>query len=105
VREGAPEVPIGTIIDADDSQDILELSGATHVLPIKRWLGEQLARRVNAQHAELSPIGQYRDLRLAELLVHNTPQNFEKSRIRKMLKPRRNSPSKTFPLRSPPPRY
>jgi Trk K+ transport system NAD-binding subunit len=73
VREVAPEVPIGTVIDNDDAQDILELSGATHVLPIKRWLGEQLANRVNAQHAELHPIGQYRDLRLAELPVHNTP--------------------------------
>jgi len=73
VREVAPEVPIGAIIENDDSQDILELSGATHVLPIKRWLGEQLANRVNAQHAELHSVGQYRSLRLAELPVHNTP--------------------------------
>ena len=73
VREASPDVPIATIINHDDSQDILELSGATHVLPIKRWLGEQLASRINARHAELHPIGQYRDLRFAELPVHNTP--------------------------------
>ena len=73
VRETAPDVPIAAIINHDDSQDILELSGATHVLPIKRWLGEQLASRVNARHAELHPVGQYRDLRFAELPVHNTP--------------------------------
>lgn len=73
VREAAPDVPIAAIIDDDDSQDILELSGANHVLPLKRSLGEQLANRVNAQHAELHPIGRYRDLRLAELPVHNTP--------------------------------
>ena len=73
VRETSPDVPIAAIINHDDSQDILELSGATHVLPIKRWLGEQLASRVNARHAELHPIGQYRDLRFAELPVHNTP--------------------------------
>lgn len=73
VREAAPDVPIAAIIEDNDSQDILELSGADHVLPLKRWLGEQLANRVNAQHAELHPIGRYRDLRLAELPVHNTP--------------------------------
>lgn len=73
VREVAPDVPIAATVSDDDSQDILELSGATHVLPLKRWLGQQLAARVNAHHAELHPIGQYRDLRFAELPVHNTP--------------------------------
>ena len=73
VREVAPDVPIAATVSNDDSQDILELSGATHVLPIKRWLGQQLAARINAHHAELHPIGQYRDLRFAELPVHNTP--------------------------------
>jgi Trk K+ transport system NAD-binding subunit len=43
------------------------------VLPIKRWLGEQLATRINARHAELHFVGQYRDLRFAEMPVHNTP--------------------------------
>jgi Trk K+ transport system NAD-binding subunit len=73
VRETSPDVPVAAIINHDDSQDILELSGATHVLPVKRWLGEQLASRVNARHAELHAVGQYRDLRFAELPVHNTP--------------------------------
>jgi Trk K+ transport system NAD-binding subunit len=73
VREAAPDVPLAAIVNDDDSEDILELSGATHVLPVKRWLGEQLATRINARHAELHPVGQYRDLRFAELPVHNTP--------------------------------
>ena len=73
IRETAPEVPLAAIVNNDDSEDILQLSGATHVLPVKRWLGEQLATRINAQHAELHPIGQYRELRFAELPVHNTP--------------------------------
>jgi len=72
VREVAPEVPIAAFIGDDDSQDILELSGATQVLPIKRWLGEQLATRVTTQHGEVHPIGQYRALRFAELPVRNT---------------------------------
>ena len=73
VREEAPDVPVAVLADSDDAQDILSLSGATHVLPLRRWLGEQLANRVNAQHAELHPVGRYRALRLAELPVHNTP--------------------------------
>ena len=72
VREAAPDVPIAALIDDDDSQDILELSGATHVLPIKRWLGEQLATRITTRHGEVHPIGQYKDLRFAELPIQNT---------------------------------
>ena len=73
VRETAPDVPIAAVADNEDAIDILELSGATHVLPLKRWLGEQLANRINAQRAGLHPIGKYEDLKIAELPVHNTP--------------------------------
>jgi Trk K+ transport system NAD-binding subunit len=73
VREAAPDVPIAAVADNEDAIDILELSGATHVLPLKRWLGEQLANRINALRAGLHPIGEYEDLRIAELPVHNTP--------------------------------
>ena len=73
IREAAPDVPIASIASKEAAVDILELSGSTHVLPVKKWLGEQLANRVHAQHAELMPIGEYENLRLAELPVHNTP--------------------------------
>ncbi|NNM22270.1 MAG: NAD-binding protein [Flavobacteriaceae bacterium] len=73
VRHIAPNVPIVAIANEDESIDVLELSGANHVLPVKRWLGEQLANRVNAQHARSHPIGQYEDLLIAELPVHKTP--------------------------------
>jgi Trk K+ transport system NAD-binding subunit len=73
VREAAPDVPVAAVADNEDAIDILELSGATHVLPLKRWLGEQLANRINALRAGLHPIGEYEDLRIAELPVHNTP--------------------------------
>lgn len=73
VREVAPDVPIAAVSADANAVDILELSGVTHVLPLKRWLGEQLANRVNAQQAGLHPIGEYGDLKLAELPVHNTP--------------------------------
>ncbi|PIQ63072.1 MAG: potassium transporter TrkA [Bacteroidetes bacterium CG12_big_fil_rev_8_21_14_0_65_60_17] len=72
-REVAPNVPIAAITSNHDAVDILELSGANHVLPLKRWLGEQLSNRINAQSAGLYPIGVFEDLRVADLPVHNTP--------------------------------
>ncbi|MDX1547381.1 MAG: NAD-binding protein, partial [Rhodothermales bacterium] len=73
VREVAMAGPVVAIANHEDSVDVLELSGATHVLPLKQWLGDQLANRVNAQHAQLHAIGQYKDLLIAELPVHRTP--------------------------------
>ncbi|MDX1365043.1 MAG: NAD-binding protein [Arenibacter latericius] len=73
IREIAPEIPIVAIATNLESVDVQQLSGANHVLPVKKWLGEQLANRVNTQHAESHAIGQYEDLLIAELPVHNTP--------------------------------
>ncbi len=73
IRHIAPDVPIVAIASIDQSVHVLELSGANHVLPVKRWLGEQLANRVNAQYAKSHPIGQYEDLLIAELAIYNTP--------------------------------
>lgn len=73
IRDIAPSIPIVAIATDYESVDVQELSGADHVLPVKRWLGEQLANRVNAQHAKSQPIGQYENLFIAELPVHNTP--------------------------------
>jgi Trk K+ transport system NAD-binding subunit len=47
VRELSESVPIVAVAEAEDSIDVLELSGATHVLPLKHRLGEHLANRVN----------------------------------------------------------
>ena len=73
VRQVAPEVPIVATAGKEDSIDILELSGANHVLCLKKFLGEQLASRVSASHTHSHIIGQYRDLRIAELPLHRTP--------------------------------
>ena len=73
IREIAPNIPIVAIATDDESVDVQELSGADHVLPIKRWLGEQLANRVNARHAISQPIGRYEDLYIAEFPAINTP--------------------------------
>ena len=73
IREIAPDVNIVAIATDVESVDVQQLSGANHVLPLKKWLGEQLANRVNAQHSKSQPIGQYEDLLIAELPIHNTP--------------------------------
>lgn len=73
IREYAPDVPIAAISHDENAVDILELSGATHVLPLKRWLGEQLANRINAKRAGLHPIGEISELKIAEMPVHGTP--------------------------------
>jgi voltage-gated potassium channel len=72
-REVAPNVPIVALAENYDSVDILSLSGADHVLQLKRHLGEQLAQRVNAGYAQSHIIGSYRGLQIAEFPIHNTP--------------------------------
>lgn len=73
VREVSPEVPIAAVAENPDSIDILELSGANHVLSLKDRLGEQLAGRVNAGHAQAHVIGRLHNLLVAEFPVHRTP--------------------------------
>jgi voltage-gated potassium channel len=73
VREVAPEVHIAAVVEEEDSIDILRLSGATTVLPLKRQLGESLANRVDAGRAEAHVVGSFRSLQIAELPVHDTP--------------------------------
>ena len=48
VREVTPTVPIVAVAEDEDAIDVLQLSGATTVLPLKLQLGEYLASRVHA---------------------------------------------------------
>ena len=73
VRELSESVPIAAVAEVEDSIDVLELSGATHVLPLKQRLGEHLANRASAVSAHANVIGRFHDLLLAEFPVHNTP--------------------------------
>ena len=73
VRELAPDVPLLAMVEDEHSIDILELSGCDRVAPLKQRLGEQLANRVAAGHAEAHIIGRYKDLVVAEFSVHETP--------------------------------
>jgi Trk K+ transport system NAD-binding subunit len=72
VREVAPLVQIAAIVEEDDSVDILQLSGATTVLPLKRQLGESLANRVDTGRVEAHVIGSFKGVQVAELPVRDT---------------------------------
>ncbi len=73
VRELTPQVPIASVAEHEESEDLLELSGSTHVMPLKRRLGEHLANRVNAGHLRAHVIGSLDEFLIAEFPIHNTP--------------------------------
>jgi voltage-gated potassium channel len=80
VRERNPTVPIVALVESEDSIDVLQLSGATHVLPLTRQLGEHLATRVRAGLTHANVIGHVHGLQLAEFPVAGSP--FEGRAIR-----------------------
>ena len=71
-REIAPRLTIAAIVEEEDSIDVLQLSGATSVLPLKHRLGEYLANRVDTGASEAHVIGAYRGLQIAELPARDT---------------------------------
>jgi Trk K+ transport system NAD-binding subunit len=73
VREVAPQVPVVAVVENEDSLEILQLSGATHTLYLKRELGEYLATRVALGRRRLHQIGSFKGMLIAEFTVQNTP--------------------------------
>ncbi|NNF12809.1 MAG: potassium transporter TrkA [Gemmatimonadetes bacterium] len=73
VREISETVPVVALADVVDSVDVLELSGANHVLQLPAQLGEHLANRVRWGSAHANRIGRALNLTLAEFPVHDTP--------------------------------
>lgn len=72
IRELYPEVAIAALAQERDSVDILELSGATHVLPLRHQLGESLAARVTVGPAHGQVVGRFKNLLIAEFPIENT---------------------------------
>ena len=66
VREVSKEVPIVANADLDDSVDILQLAGSTHVFQFMALLGRSLSRRVLKTSARANVIGNIDSLLLAE---------------------------------------
>lgn len=79
VRERNATVPIVSLVESEESIDVLELSGATHVLPLTQQLGQHLANRVHAGFTHANVIGDLYGLQLAEFPVAGSP--FEGQRI------------------------
>ena len=72
VRETTPDLQVVAIAEEEDSIDVLQLSGATTVLPLKQQLGEYLANRVDTPGSDAHVIGSYRGLQIAELPARDT---------------------------------
>ena len=72
VRETSSQVPIVGIVDHEDSIDILELSGCTHVLPLKVRLGEYLAMRTSQGTSSPDVIGTTKGLQIVEFSAKHT---------------------------------
>jgi Trk K+ transport system NAD-binding subunit len=87
IREQAPDVPLAALADSLDSVDVLELAGATHVLPVKHSLGEHLSSRVSAGNQEAHRIGRFEDLVIAEFPIHGTSlpgRSIRETRLREL---------------------
>jgi voltage-gated potassium channel len=65
-RELAENIPIVASASSENSRDMLELAGATHVLRMERTMGQALARRVIGKDCEAHVIGEMDGLQIAE---------------------------------------
>jgi voltage-gated potassium channel len=72
VREVAPDVNIVAVAENRDSIDILELSGAKHVLPLKQQLGEHLANRISVGKQRAHTTGEFDDWLVVEFTIDDT---------------------------------
>ncbi len=87
IRDVSTRVPLAAFVEDEHSIDILELAGCDYAIPIKKRLGEHLANRVSAGHAEAHIVGEYGDLLLAEFSAHDTPfagKSIQEARLREV---------------------
>lgn len=73
VREISQETPIVTNADQDESIDILQLAGSTHVYQFMKMLGQSLARRALGISSRANIIGRFNQLLIAEAAAMRTP--------------------------------
>lgn len=72
VRELSKTVPIVGLVEDEDSTDILEFSGCTHVYAPFARLGEFLAARASAGFGRADVLGSVKGLQIAEFTARNT---------------------------------
>jgi Trk K+ transport system NAD-binding subunit len=73
VREVSQEVAVATTADNQDSVDVLELAGSTHVFQFMQLLGRSLARKTLGIRAGDNVVGSMGELLVAETPVMRTP--------------------------------
>ncbi len=73
IREICQTIPIVTNADLDESIDILELAGSTHVFQFMKMLGQALARRTLGISSRANIIGRFDKLLIAEATAMRTP--------------------------------
>lgn len=73
IRELTTETPIVTNADLDESIDILNLAGSTHVYQFMKMLGQSLARRALGISPRANIIGRFNKLLIAEAAAMRTP--------------------------------
>ncbi|HMO51676.1 MAG TPA: NAD-binding protein [Kiritimatiellia bacterium] len=88
VREFMPEGPLAATANFDESVDLLEMAGCSHVIQLGELMGQALARRTLAGDAMAHIIGRFDQLLIAEATPHNTPlvgKTIQESRLREMI--------------------
>lgn len=73
IREVAPDVQIVANADSEESVDILQLAGSSHVFQFMNMLGEMLARRTLGTGVRTNVIGNIKQLIIAEAPAVGTP--------------------------------
>jgi len=87
IRETAGTVTTVTNADADDSLDILQLAGSTHVFQFTKLLGKALAHRVLGVSTKANIVGRFDQLLIAETPAMRTwlqGKTLAKSRLREI---------------------
>jgi Trk K+ transport system NAD-binding subunit len=85
VREISETVSIVANADQEDSLDILQLAGSTHVFQFTKRLGQSLARRVVGRGMHANVVGSFDELLIAEMPAMRTPlegKTLVESRVR-----------------------
>jgi len=73
IREVAADVQVVANADSEESVDILQLAGSSHVFQFMRMLGEILARRTLGTGSRHNVIGSISNLNIAEAPAVDTP--------------------------------
>ena len=88
IRELDEDVTIVATANSQDSVDLLQLAGATHVIQLGEMMGRIISRRTIGQDSRVHVIGRFQNLVVAEALAYGTPlvgKTIRESQLREKL--------------------